>query len=519
MAAMQYIIGVDIGTTSTKAEIFTTQGEGVVWQAIAYPLSSPAPDIQEQNPDEILDAVVNSISSLMVQSQIPPSDLLGICFSAAMHSLIAVDSNGDPLTQSITWADRRSARWVNTIREKYDSKAIYHRTGTPIHSMSPFVKLVWLKHEQPDLFRQAAKFISIKEYILYRWLGEYVVDYSIASATGLLNMQTLNWDEEALEIAGIYPDQLSRIVPTTCQLTPIHAKYAEQMGVPTQLPIIVGSSDGPLANLGVGAISPGVVAVSVGTSGAIRTVLDHPRTDPDEHLFCYALTEKHWVVGGAVNNGGLILRWVRDNLGETEVNTAHLLEADPYNILTAIAATVPPGAEGLIFHPYLAGERSPLWDSNARGSLFGLALHHQKAHIIRAVLEGVVFNLKLVLNALQGVTGSTASIRATGGFARSELWRQMLADIFNCDVIVPQSFEGSCFGAALLGLFALGELPSLEAAGELLGEEHCHQPIPANVESYQEVIPLYNDLLDLFQPTYGKIAALQAALPRREDMS
>ena len=519
MATTQYIIGIDIGTTSTKAEIFTAQGEGIVQRTIAYPLYSPEPDIQEQNPDEIFDAVINSVSSLMVQSQVPPSELLGICFSAAMHSLIAVDQDGKPLTQSITWADRRSAHWVQEIREKHNGKEIYHRTGTPIHAMSPFVKLVWLKHEQPELFERAAKFISIKEYILYRWLGNYVVDYSIASATGLLNMHTLDWDADALAIAGIDPDRLSRLVPTTCCLSPIHAKYAELMGVPEQVPVIVGSSDGVLANLGVGAISPGVVAVSVGTSGAVRTVLDQPKTDPDERLFCYALTEKHWVLGGAVNNGGLILRWVRDNLGDAEVNTAHLLEADPYNILTAIAATVPPGAEGLIFHPYLAGERTPLWGSSARGSLFGLALHHQKAHIIRAVLEGVVFNLKTVLDALQDQAGSVASIRATGGFARSELWRQMLADILNHDVVVPESFEGSCFGAMLLGLVALGRIPSFEDAATFLGDHHHHQPISANVESYQKVIPIYNDLLALFQPTYGKIAALQASLHRLGESS
>lgn len=512
MLETQYIIGVDIGTTSTKAEIFTTAGVGVVQHAIAYPLSSPEPDIQEQDPDEIFEAVVSSVNSLMVQSQISPSNVIGLCFSSGMHSLILMDQDGKPLTQSITWADRRSAPWVKEIREKHNGKAIYHRTGTPIHPMSPFVKLVWLRHEHPDLFQQATKFISIKEYVLYRWFGEYVVDYSIANATGLFNIHSLDWDAEALEVAGVQVEQLSQLVPTTHCLTDIRTEYAEQMGIAEQMPVIVGSSDGVLANLGVGAISPGIVAVSVGTSGAVRTVLDHPKTDPEEKLFCYALTEKHWVVGGAVNNGGLILRWVRDNLGDAEVNTANLLEADPYNILTAIAATIPPGAEGLIFHPYLAGERAPLWDTNARGSLFGIALHHTKAHIIRAVLEGVVLNLKMVLDALYELTGSISSIRATGGFARSELWRQMLADIFNYEVIVPDSFESSCFGAALLGLFALQQIPSLEETIHFMGDNQHHYPVDTHVESYQKVISVYNDLLQIFQPAYERVAAMQAAL-------
>jgi gluconokinase len=512
MTATEYILGVDIGTTSTKTVLFTTQGAVVTQHAVEYPLLSPAPTVQEQDPDEILAAVMKSVRQVLDQSQIAPSDLIGLSFSAAMHSLIAVDQEGAPLTRSITWADRRSAAWVGKIRENHHGKEIYHRTGTPIHPMSPLVKLVWLRHEQPELFEQSAKFISIKEYVLHHWFGEYVVDYSIANATGLFNMKAMDWDTEALEVAGITRDRLSQLVPTTHVLTGIKPDYAQQMGIPEQLPVVIGSSDGVLANLGVGAIKTGIVAVTVGTSGAIRTVLDHPETDPDEKLFCYALTAKHWVAGGAVNNGGLILRWVRDNLGDVEVDTADLLEEDPYNLLTAIAGTVPPGSEGLIFHPYMAGERSPLWDANARGSLFGLALHHHKAHIIRAVLEGIVYNLNVVLDAMRVAVDPITSIRATGGFARSELWLQMLADIFNQEVVVPESYESSCFGAAILGLYALERIPSLEHATTLLGETHRYQPNQENVAQYQQVIPLYNRLLEQFRPLYGEMARVQEAL-------
>lgn len=512
MASPHYIIGIDIGTSSTKAGLFTTQGEGVAQQAIDYALRSPTPDAQEQDPDEILAAVVNSVAHLMTQSEIEPAALVGLALSGAMHSLIAVDAAGQPLTPSLTWADRRSQDWVAVIREQHQGSAIYHRTGTPIHPMSPFVKLVWWHQTQPDLCQRAAKFISVKEYILHRWFGEYVVDYSIASATGLLAMATLDWDAAALAIAGITPHQLSTLVPPTHCLSGMASDYAEAMGIPADLPVVVGSSDGILANLGLGAMTPGIAAVSVGTSGAVRLMTDHPTTDPEERLFCYALTQNHWVLGGAVNNGGLILRWLRDTLGETEVSTANLLEDNPYNILTAIAATVPPGAEGLIFHPYLAGERSPLWDANARGSLFGLALHHQKAHIIRAVLEGIVLNLRLVLDALEAIAGPVSSIRATGGFARSVLWRQILADIFNRPVTVPTQTESTCLGAALLGLVALQQVDSLAATAPLIGDTQCHPPIAANVRCYQPLIPLFDELLDLFQPAYAKVAAMQAAL-------
>lgn len=511
MTSPIYILGIDIGTTSTKAVLFTAGGEVVDQHAIEYPLLSPQPEVQEQDPDDIFEAVTESVRWVVSRHQDCRSGLVGLSFSAAMHSLIAVDTQGQPLTNSITWADRRSVPWVSKIRQQCDAHALYSRTGTPIHPMSPLVKLLWLRHELPDIFQRAAKFISIKEYVIYRWFRQFVVDYSIANATGLFNMKTLDWDPEALDLVGIAPERLSQLVPTTHVLQGMDQETAQTMGLSAGVPVVVGASDGVLANLGVGAIAPEVVAVTVGTSGAVRAVLDQPRTDPKERLFCYALTPDHWVIGGAINNGGIILRWLRDHLADAEVDTAKLLQQDPYDILTAIAATVPPGAEGLIFHPYLAGERSPLWDANARGSFFGLALHHTKAHLIRSVLEGIVYNLHVVLTALQDVVGPAKSIQATGGFARSTLWRQMLADVFDRAVTIPETFESSCFGAAILGLYALGHIGSLERVSDMIGETHRHRPIPENVQQYQKILPLYVELLEHFKPLYGSIAQVQAA--------
>ena len=260
------------------------------------------------------------------------------------------------------------------------------------------------------------------------------------------------------------------------------------------------------------AIAPGVVAVTVGTSGAVRATVDQPQTDAQERLFCYVLTEQHWVIGGAANSGGLILRWARDHLVDNTCDTARLLKRDPYSLLTAIADTVPPGAAGLIFHPYLAGERSPLWDANARGSFFGLALHHTKAHLTRAVLEGIVYNLYVVLAALQEIIGPAKSIQATGGFARSTVWRQILADVFDRTVVIPETYESSCFGAAVLGLYALGIISSLEGVADMIGETHRHQPIPENVHKYRQILPLYRHLLHRFRAEYAAIAAIQADL-------
>ncbi|AFH59834.1 gluconokinase [Paenibacillus caseinilyticus] len=505
----KYVIGVDIGTTSTKSVLFTTKGALVASHNIEYPLHSPKPEIAEQDPDEIFRAVTSTIKYTLQKSGIVPADLLCISFSSAMHSVIAVDEAGQPLTRCITWADNRSAAWTERIRSEMNGHEIYLRTGTPLHPMSPLSKLTWLRHEDPDLFAKTHKFVSIKEYVFFRLFGRYVIDHSIASATGLFNLEALDWDAEALAVAGVTPERLSEPVPTTHALSGLPVEWAAEMGVPADLPFVVGASDGVLSNLGVDAIAPGTVAVTIGTSGAIRSVTDRPVTDPKGRIFCYALTEKHWVIGGPVNNGGMIFRWVRDQLCVSEMETASLLGRDPYEVLTEIAARVKPGADGLLFHPYLAGERAPLWDANARGSFFGLGLHHKKQHMIRAVLEGVIYNLYTVFMALQELIGQPSRIQATGGFARSELWRQMMADIFDRDVHVPVSVESSCLGAAVLGMYALGEIDSLEAVSEMVGGSHHHTPNPAHVPAYQELSRIYVRLSRLLKEEYGHIAAFQ----------
>jgi gluconokinase len=506
----EHILGIDIGTTSTKAVLFAASGEMLDQHSVGYPLLSPEPGAQEQDPEEIYQAVVQSVRTVVQRhfkgaGRTETNSLIGLSFSAAMHSLIAVDSQGTALTNSITWADRRSAAWVNKLKQQCNAQDLYARTGTPLHPMSPLAKIVWLRHEQPDLFQRASKFISIKEYVIYKWFEQYVVDYSIANATGLFNMDKLDWDLEALTLAGITPDQLSQIVPTTHILTSMATSAATAMGLSSDIPVVIGSSDGVLANLGVGAIAPDTIAITVGTSGAVRAMIDHPQTDEQARLFCYALSEDRWVVGGATNNGGIVLRWVREHLADAEANTATLLNRDPYDILTEIAATVPAGSDGVIFHPYLAGERSPLWDANARGSFFGLSLNHTKAHLVRAVLEGIVYNLYVISLALQETTGVAKRIQATGGFARSPLWRQMLADVFDRSVTFPESYQGSSFGAAVLGLYALGRIASLDQVSGMIGKAHHHDPIAENVKRYQAMLPLYRQLLEGFVPLYGSL--------------
>ncbi|QFT90612.1 Xylulose kinase [Bacillus sp. THAF10] len=502
-----YMLGVDIGTTSTKAVLFTKAGKVVNQHAVEYPLHTPEMGAAEQDPDEIMDAVAASIREAVAGIEI--SELSHVSFSAAMHSLIAVDAAGRPLTNSITWADQRSEKWAKKIKKEWDGHGIYLRTGTPIHPMSPLAKLVWLRNEHSEIFETADRFISIKEYVFYQLFGEYVVDHSIASATGLLNLEKLDWDEGALLVAGVAPEKLSLLVPTTEVMTGLKQEWASRLGLSACTKFVVGANDGVLSNLGVNAVQPGVVALTIGTSGAIRTVTNRPVTDPKGRTFCYALTENHWVIGGPVNNGGMIMRWLRDELCQAEVEEAYRLGVDPYDVMTAKIASVRPGAEGVLFHPYLTGERAPLWNGNARGSFFGLGIHHKREHMMRAVLEGINLNLYTVLLALEEIIGIPEKIHATGGFARSAVWCQMLANIFNQEVSIPESVESSCLGAAVLGLYALGEIDSFDVMGDMVGTTSGYEPDLAEVEVYKELTPLFIRLSRMFEQEFDAVVEFQ----------
>ncbi|PWU70409.1 gluconokinase [Gracilibacillus dipsosauri] len=503
------MIGVDIGTTSTKAVVFDKNGKALSRAGVEYPLYTPRPEVAEQDPEEIFQAVITVIKDSMKQANITGEKVQFISFSSAMHSLMVVNQDGKPLTNSITWADNRSSSYMEKVKQTLNGHQIYLRTGTPIHPMSPFLKLIWLKAEQPELFQPSHKFISIKEYIFYRLFGQYLIDYSIASATGMFHLEQLDWDQEVLQLLQIKKEQLSTPVATTHSVTGLYPQYAEELGIPANLPFIIGASDGVLSNLGVNAIEPGVVALTIGTSGAIRTVTNKPVTDPKGRIFCYALTDKHWVIGGPVNNGGMIFRWLKDEFGHVEVEKEKQTGESSYDLLTSLAESVPPGSEGLLFHPYLTGERAPLWDANARGSFFGLSMHHKKAHMVRAVLEGITMNLYSVLLALEELIGEPKRIQATGGFARSRFWRQMLADIFGQQVTVPESFESSCLGAVVLGMYAQSEINSLEEVGRMVGSVHSHQPNPDAAKAYQELMPIFIRIPRLLEKEYEAISRVQ----------
>lgn len=305
------VLGVDIGTTSTKTVAFDLTGRAITSHAVRYPLSEPLPGYAEQDPDQILAAVLATVRHAGAQAGRP---VAGVAFSSAMHSLIGLDAQGRPLTAVVTWADSRASAQAERIGASAGGLALHRRTGTPVHPMSPLPKLVWFREQEPKLHEQVAHWVGIKDYVLLHMCEALVSDHSLASATGLMDIHRLDWDPESLRLAGITVEQLPELVPTTSVLPRLSAAAAAATGLPPATPVVVGAGDGPLSNLGIGAVRPGVAACSIGTSGAVRVMVDKPAVDPLGGVFCYALTDDRWVVGGAINYGGVVLGWAGDAL-------------------------------------------------------------------------------------------------------------------------------------------------------------------------------------------------------------
>lgn len=363
-----------------------------------------------------------------------------------MHSLILVDKKGTPLSNLITWADVRSADIAGRIRTSSYGEDLYRKTGTPIHPMSPLCKIIWLRENNKDLFSRTFKFISIKELFWFRLFNEYKVDISIASATGLFDIKTNQWYTKSLELAGINHENLSTPVSTAYNRKDCNASVSKLLAVDVDVTFIIGASDGCLANIGSLAFNKKEAAVSIGTSGAIRTMSKTPIYNYDAMTFNYKLDEKTFICGGAINNGGNVVQWFLRNL----LNKKKIADKD-YEELFKNIEKIKPGSEGLIFLPYLNGERAPHWDAKCCGTFFGVISQHTQFTFSRAIIEGVCYALNDVLKTID-VNNKISQLNVSGGFVVSKMWMQILADVTGKRVCLVQANDASATGAAYLGL-------------------------------------------------------------------
>lgn len=439
------------------------------------------PNWSEQNPDEIYAAVTECLAFLDKRSLLET-----LSMSSAMHSIMAVDKDGEPLTNLIVWADNRAIEIGSKLKASSKGKEIYHRTGTPIHPFSFLCKILWLKENEPEIFQKAHKFIGIKEYIWHKIFGEYEIDESLASATGMMNIQELCWDTKALDLVGIGEEKLPKILPTTFSRERINAgRVKPTMKLPASITrFFIGGADGPLANLGTGAMGKNKLAFTMGTSGAVRICVDEYYTDPQMRTFNYLLTSTQHVIGGATNNGAVVMQWLKEQILQTSISTEELIEK---------AQQTPAGAENLLFLPYILGERAPVWNANAKGVFWGLSINHTQAHLTRAVMEGLILNLYSVGKVLMEKF-PVDEICASGGFAKSDFWLQLVADVFQKKVVITDNVEGSAWGAVLLALKGLG----LEA-------KTAEQPISKVFLPDTTKAELYNQLHQKFERLYIKL--------------
>ncbi|PAF10890.1 hypothetical protein CHH65_03280 [Shouchella clausii] len=504
-----YSIGLDIGTTSAKAVLYTANNEEMCACEIAYPLLKRKVNYAEQDPDVVVDACFTVLHHVINKGQIQGKDVSLVALSSAMHSLIAVDQNGKPLTLAITWADNRCAPFMKSLKGTSQGRHFYENTGIPIHPMSWIGKIHWLRENERSVFKQAYKFITMKEYLCLRLTGHYVVDHSMASGTGLYHLRKQAWDKDVLAFLDISEAKLSSLVPTTYELPPLTAEAQALLPVGTGCRFFIGAGDGVLANIGADALEKGTVAITIGTSGAVRTLVDDVVTDELQRTFCYALTEGKFIAGGATNNGGMALQWFIDQFSKgthTEANGRSIHET-----IIKSAANVPAGSEGLLFLPFLNGERAPFWDPDARGTFFGVSMHHQHSHFARAVMEGVLYSICSVVNALKQSLGTIDRVQASGGFARSPEWVQMLADIIGQDVSLPPSHHASALGAVLLAKHAIGELDMFAAAKTEKKEQGLlFKPNLQHTEVYQELFAMYERLYQKLETEFSAIAAFQS---------
>lgn len=492
-----YIIGVDIGTTSTKAVLYQDDLQIIDSAYAEYDIIQTKLGMAEQDPKAIFQAVLSTIGTLMKNDLAIKHHIEFVSFSSAMHSVIMLDKQNELLTNCLTWADNRSTELVAQLKATTDWKSLYKKTGTPIHSMTPLSKILWLKETSPTIFEKAKKIIGIKEYILYQLTGEYKIDYSLASATGLFNIHDLHWDEDILNLVGIKEDTLSEPVDVDYRWHAIKKKYAKELSIDSETDLVIGASDGCLSNLGVGAMEPGETAITIGTSGAIRMVTDEIVLDPEGRTFCYYLSKNRWVIGGAVNNGGNVLGWLTSIFYSGVNQFTDTKKKSSLEELNLLAERVKPGADGLLFLPYLNGERAPIWESQATGSYIGLTSQHTTGHMVRAAMEGVLFNLYEVWQLIQEVGGPSKTIKVTGGFLNSSFWKHMLADIFDRPLQQSKSFESSCLGAVLIGMDMENSTKKINAKkNELLLKKEDYskgwiQPNEQLVKKYQAILPVY----------------------------
>ena len=494
---MSYLLGIDLGTTGVKAALFTLDGQAVASAVATYPVMHPRPLWAEQAPEDWWRATTAAIRDALSQAGVPGAAVGGIGISGQMHGAVLLDAAGQPARPCIIWSDQRTQAECDWITATVGERRLVEWVGNPALPGFTAPKLLWTRAHEPDVWARVRSALLPKDYLRYRLTGELATEVSDAAGTLLFDVRAGAWSAPMLEALALDPALLPPCHASVAVSGQVTAEAAAETELAAGTPVVGGGADNACAAVGAGVIAEGQALASIGTSGTVVAPTRQPRLDPDgrAHTFNHAVPGV-WYLMGVMQAAGLSLRWLRDVLG---------LEGDAgYERLVGEAAAVPPGAEGLLWLPYLQGERTPHRDANARGVLFGVTPRHGRGHIARAVLEGISFGLRDSLDIILAAGIRPAEARLTGGGARSHFWRQMLADILGLPVVVAREREGPAFGAALLAGVGMGAYASLReaCAGAMTPGAPVH-PDPARQRAYDsihaEFRALYQALKDRFR--------------------
>ena len=462
---MGYLIGIDVGTSGTKTLLCNDGGEILATAMTEYPSYQPKPLWSEQDPEDWWQATIKSVRKVLRKAKVKGSDVQGIGLSGQMHGAVFLDKDNKVLRRAILWNDGRTAAECAAITQKVGKRRLLRTACNPALTGFTAPKILWVRRHEPRIFERTRKILLPKDYVRFRMSGEYATEVSDASGTLLLDVPKRRWSRTILSALELDTDLLPRCYESEEVSSQVSAAPARALGVPAGTPIVGGGGDQAAGAVGNGIVRYGAISATLGTSGVVFAFSNKVQTDPlgRAHTFCHAVKGK-WHVMGVVLSAGGSFQWYRNTLGHAECAEARKRGCDPYDILCEEARQAPAGSEGLIFLPYLTGERTPHADPHAKGAWIGLTTRHGRPHLIRSLLEGVTFAMRDSLEIIREMGIPIKEIRVSGGGARSRFWRRMQADVYGRPVRTINAAEGPAFGVALLAAVGTGAFKTIREA-------------------------------------------------------
>ena len=496
------LLGIDIGTSGTKTVLFDLMGNALASHTIGYPMDCPRGAWAEQNPEDWWNAAADGIRAVLQKSGVSGDQVLGVGLSGQMNGHVMLDREGKVLRPAILWCDLRATEEVEEMNRKVGDRRIVELTGNRAIPGLGAAKILWVKNHQPEIYEKAAMILVPKDYVRYRLTGEYAAEVSDASGLQLLDIHRRDWSQELLDKIGIDRDKLPRVYESPEVTGVISREAAARTGLRPGTIVVGGAGDNPAAGVGMGAMTDGRAFTTIGTSGVPYMLTEKVLPDYEGRVNCLcAAAPNKWMMMGCIQAAGYSLRWLRDTVCSAEIAQAEREGRDPFEVMDELAADVPPGSRGLLFLPYLLGERSPHADADCRGVFFGLSSIHSRPHMIRAVMEGVSYAMRECLDVYAELGCRLSDMRICGGGGKSALWRQMLADIYGSPVSTVQSAEGgAALGVAILAGVGAKEYASVEeACAALVKKQDTHLPDMAKHAAYEGYYALHKKLyLDLY---------------------